>query len=112
MDMETVIFEAIKSKLSLTKDDIKNTSRSPFGLYAKINRVYGDNNLKEIIIDDDHKEVCLCYNHSASAYDISNLKNLGGLQVLPLKHIGDDDEVDSFYLESDIQDGICLKFKY
>lgn len=112
MDMEYVIFTAIKSVLSLKKDDIERSSRSPFGLYAKINRVYGDRNLKEIIIDNDHKEVCICYEKSASAYDISGLKELGSLQVLPLKHISDDDEVDSYYLESNVQDGICLKFKY
>lgn len=110
MNMVLVIFEALKSVLGLKEDDFKWTL-SPFGLVVRIDRTYGDRRLKNIIIDSDHKEICILYEESASAYDIGALTKFGGYQVYPIKHIGEDDNPDSYYMDPDI-DGICLKLQW
>lgn len=110
MNMELVIFEAIKSVLKL-KDDDFNWTLSPFGLVVRINRTYNDRKLKNIIIDKDHKEICILYEESASAYDIEALTKFGGYQVSPIKHIGENDNPDSYYLDTEFE-GICLKMNY
>ena len=112
MNMELVIFEALASVLGLKEEKEDFTwTLSPFGLIVRVNRTYGNRRLKMIIIDKDHKEICILYKESADAYDIGALTKFGGYQVFPIKHIGENDNPDSYYLDPEL-DGICLKMNY